>query len=255
MHWLLETRPSKIYKAFTQKVIPNIGNIKNSKLRTCRCCQRKSIFVQYAPLDELIICIHCRANLRYEMIAEYIRESYNKLDQMEVLELDRASPLRVMLSQAKRYTRSFYDPSVTRGAISSDGAQMEDATNFTFPDRSFDLVVSSDVFEHIPDLEGAFAEVQRVLKPGGAHIFSVPSHEKTKKLAEIVGGEIHHIVVPPEYHGDNNASGGILAFWHIGPDLTNFIDLKGVRLVTVKGPEGNGNRVVWKADHPDRLEV
>jgi len=44
----------------------------------------------------------------------------------------------------------------------------------SFPDESFDVVISSDVFEHIPDPYRAHREVARVLKKGGRHVFTVP---------------------------------------------------------------------------------
>ena len=37
-----------------------------------------------------------------------------------------------------------------------------------FPDRSFDAVLSTDTFEHVMDLDLAFAEIARVLRPGGS---------------------------------------------------------------------------------------
>lgn len=43
------------------------------------------------------------------------------------------------------------------------------------PDASFDFVFSNSVLEHIPDLGPVFAEVARVLKPGGIFYFTVPS--------------------------------------------------------------------------------
>ncbi len=43
------------------------------------------------------------------------------------------------------------------------------------PDASFDFVFSNSVLEHIPDLSSVFAEVARVLKPGGKFYFTVPS--------------------------------------------------------------------------------
>jgi SAM-dependent methyltransferase len=42
-------------------------------------------------------------------------------------------------------------------------------------DASFDFVFSNSVLEHIPDLSPVFAEVARVLKPGGIFYFTVPS--------------------------------------------------------------------------------
>jgi SAM-dependent methyltransferase len=46
-----------------------------------------------------------------------------------------------------------------------------DAAALPFAAGTFDLVVSTNAFEHIEDLDGAAAEIGRVLKPGGlAHI-------------------------------------------------------------------------------------
>jgi ubiquinone/menaquinone biosynthesis C-methylase UbiE len=43
-----------------------------------------------------------------------------------------------------------------------------------FADDSFDCVIASDVFEHVPDLDRLLAEVYRVLKPGGVLFFTTP---------------------------------------------------------------------------------
>jgi SAM-dependent methyltransferase len=49
-------------------------------------------------------------------------------------------------------------------------------TDLPFRPASFDVVVASDVLEHIDDDAGAVGEIARVLRPGGAFIFSVPAH-------------------------------------------------------------------------------
>ena len=45
-----------------------------------------------------------------------------------------------------------------------------------FEDQSFDIIFSSNVLEHIPDLDGALRECARVLKPDGKMVHVVPSH-------------------------------------------------------------------------------
>jgi ubiquinone/menaquinone biosynthesis C-methylase UbiE len=46
-----------------------------------------------------------------------------------------------------------------------------EAETLPFPDESFDLVFGHAVLHHIPDLEGAFSEFARVLRPGGTLAF------------------------------------------------------------------------------------
>jgi ubiquinone/menaquinone biosynthesis C-methylase UbiE len=49
-----------------------------------------------------------------------------------------------------------------------------DATNLPFPDSYFDFISSyGEVISHIDDYEKAFAEMKRVIKPGGTIAFSV----------------------------------------------------------------------------------
>src|SRR3954466_2871621 len=46
-----------------------------------------------------------------------------------------------------------------------------DAERLPFDDASFDLVFGHAVLHHIPDLDAAFAEFARVLRPGGTVVF------------------------------------------------------------------------------------
>lgn len=45
--------------------------------------------------------------------------------------------------------------------------RLGDATALPFADASFDAVTSCQVYEYVPDIERALAEVRRVLRPGG----------------------------------------------------------------------------------------
>lgn len=56
-----------------------------------------------------------------------------------------------------------------------------------FPDQSFDGVLASEVFEHVFNLDQAFHEIHRVLKPGGTLLltcpFAWPLHEEPYDFA------------------------------------------------------------------------
>jgi ubiquinone/menaquinone biosynthesis C-methylase UbiE len=52
-----------------------------------------------------------------------------------------------------------------------------EAAHLPFPDDSFDLVFGHAVLHHLPDLDAAFREFRRVLRPGGSLAFAgEPSH-------------------------------------------------------------------------------
>jgi ubiquinone/menaquinone biosynthesis C-methylase UbiE len=52
-----------------------------------------------------------------------------------------------------------------------------EAASLPFEDASFDLVLGHAVLHHLPDLDAAFREFHRVLRPGGALVFcGEPSH-------------------------------------------------------------------------------
>ena len=55
--------------------------------------------------------------------------------------------------------------------------QVGDGYHLPFAAASFDALVLSEVVEHLEDIEAAFAEVRRVLRPGGRVLVSVPYRE------------------------------------------------------------------------------
>lgn len=52
---------------------------------------------------------------------------------------------------------------------------MADGERLPFPDRSFDLVICAQVYEHVPDWKELMREVHRVLRVGGICFFSGPN--------------------------------------------------------------------------------
>ena len=60
-----------------------------------------------------------------------------------------------------------------------------EAEELPFEDESFDIVFGHAVLHHIPDVERAFAEFRRVLRPGGAIAFAGEPSRYGDRLAEI----------------------------------------------------------------------
>ena len=75
-------------------------------------------------------------------------------------------------------TRNTLAAMVTAGEITADrliGVLRGDARRLPFPDATFDVVITSEVLEHIQDDVSAIAEMVRVLKPGGRFAATVPA--------------------------------------------------------------------------------
>lgn len=49
-----------------------------------------------------------------------------------------------------------------------------DAARLPFPNASFDVVLMSEVIEHVPEADKALSEISRVLKPGGLLLITWP---------------------------------------------------------------------------------
>jgi SAM-dependent methyltransferase len=78
------------------------------------------------------------------------------------------------------------------------------AAELPFADASFDAVVACLVFEHIDDVDGAIAEVSRLLRPGGRFSFFL-NHPLLQTPGS--GWIDDHTIDPPEQ------------YWRIGPYL------------------------------------
>ncbi|WP_430229759.1 class I SAM-dependent methyltransferase [Paraburkholderia tropica] len=97
------------------------------------------------------------------------------------------------------------------------GIRHEDLQDLSFSDSSFDLVLSSDVLEHMPRPYDAHREIFRTLKPGGRHIFTVPFYP-WEALDEVRAsersGEIEYFG-EKLYHGDPVRPGEGVLVWTI----------------------------------------
>ncbi len=72
------------------------------------------------------------------------------------------------------------------------GLAAGDITRLPFKDNSFDLVICSEVLEHIPNDRKAVAELTRVLKPGKQLVVSVP-RQLPERICWLLSREYHEV--------------------------------------------------------------
>ena len=93
--------------------------------------------------------------------------SLEHLATIRAIELDRARGIDVTAIEARG---SEYAEHLVAPVTEYDGR------NLPFPDESFDIVFSSNVLEHVPDLGNMHREIRRVLRPGGYCVHVMPTH-------------------------------------------------------------------------------
>lgn len=106
-----------------------------------------------------------------------------------------------------------------------NGMLHQDLQQTSFDDEAFDIVLTYDVFEHIPDAITAEKEVVRILKTGGVYCFTVPFFPESEHdivLADLDEHGNQRYFAEPQYHGDPiRPDEGILVY-----RLFSFRDLK-----------------------------
>lgn len=118
------------------------------------------------------------------------------------------------------YSASHWDDSAPRGAV-VQGLSNEDVHALTYGSGCFDVALSLDVLEHITAPDIALAEVSRVLRPDGVHLFTTPTYampETIRTARDQLDGTVEHLA-EPEYHGSPNDPEGSLVYHRFGQDL------------------------------------
>ena len=218
----------------------------------CGVCGHAGEYVirREVPTRENHECQVCRASLRYRVQANAITAAYGQpglplakwLEQdsvhgLAVYEPGIIGPFRHLFQSLPGYCNSYFWPQIAPGE-EHEGVRCEDLRDLTFPDDSFDLVISSDVLEHVRGTIPAFAETFRVLRPGGRHIFTVPLlwplPGTTSSRVDISGPE-DKFLVPPVYHGSPVDPQGSLVYTDFGMDLPENLRELGFDTVTHHG--------------------
>ena len=224
---------------------PRIGNtlamLEWRKLRVaparCPLCG-PSVLVRISASPIGARCLRCAASGITMALVSVLHEEIGSLAGLHVYELSAQGPLVAWLrGNAGRLTCSEWFDGANPGQM-VDGVQCQDVQHLTFAAASFDVCTSTEVFEHVPDDGRGFAELRRVLRPGGRLVFSVPlsAAGPTVERARMKDGEVEHLL-PAEYHGDRiRGRGRVLAYRNYGFDVLDRVAAQGFRDVRFGRP-------------------
>jgi SAM-dependent methyltransferase len=186
---------------------------------------------------ETLFCRACLASLRVRRLADVVLDHYGNgsgsivelvrepgFRELRIAEVNAAGAMHRALAEHPRLAYSEYRPDGEASDVPH-----EDICRLSYADASFDLVLTSDVLEHVPDYRLALRESRRVLVPGGRHVLTVPlvpSRPRSVARATLseAGEVVHHL--SPEHHGRGSGPfrlvgrrNDYLAFTDFGMDI------------------------------------
>jgi len=185
--------------------------------------------VEHDNFRETIICANCQSTNRNRQIAlvlcaaisKKLSTSVTSLKQLKpdlsltIYNTEASGPAHRQLCHLPNYCCSEYFGPDVKSGDRQNGVLHQDLMALSFPDNSFDFILSSDVLEHVPNPYQAHREIFRTLKPGGAHIFTVPFYQhrvrdETRAMVSAEGKVTH--LLEPIFHHDPLKSEGILVY-------------------------------------------
>lgn len=191
----------------------------------CPVCGNRTVFLETGPwLRDELLCFFCRSIPRQRAVVTKLEELYPDWKGLRILEPSPGGPtFRKFKKECGMYVPTRYHSGAGTGAV-VEGMLVADLEDLGFDDESFDIVITQDVLEHVFDPAAAFREIMRVLKPGGAHIFTVPYYplRDTVRRADPRSGSVE-CLLPPIYHGDPYDPKGALVVTEWGKDITSII--------------------------------
>jgi len=203
----------------------------------CLVCGRDVTFLSYKPLDfpckrNSFVCQHCQSNARNRHLAKVILKTFaTNIVSLSLADFSSLTTIKIFNTSANGALHRFLSSIVGyegseffEGVLSGDyvnNIQCQDIQKTSFPDNKFDLILTEDVLEHVPDPKKACDEIKRILKPGGWHLSTIPvlfQQEKSITRSILKDGTVQH-VLPNEYHHVPYRPEGVLVFTDFGQDL------------------------------------
>lgn len=211
----------------------------------CNFCGTKGDFkgsIKHAR--EEFHCTNCRASLRYRDQAAAILSAVGRgqsiyldhlvtqpfMNDVKIWEAAIRGPFIRRFRRLENYTQSYLFEDLEPGDV-RDGVICQNLEALTFEPNSFDLIVSSDVMEHVDRPAKVLSEIARVLKPGGSYVFSIPIQWPMPKVsstrAKMENGKLVHLK-EPHYHR-SGLDEDSLVYTDFGTDILSMGEMAGLK--------------------------
>lgn len=186
----------------------------------CSVCAGSTLFIATGEwLRDDLLCVRCLSIPRWRALLIVLESEAPDWRAMRIHEFSPGGAGSDVLARScLHYSYSEFDV---------PGEPHEDLEMLSFEDGSLDVVITQDVFEHIFDADRAFAEISRVLRPGGIHVFTVPLHPDRQTVVRATKNEAGRLVMllPPVYHSSSAGPSLVVRDW--GYDLRQAVDSDG----------------------------
>jgi len=194
---------------------------------TCPICEGSAIFRATGPwLRDTLKCQSCKNGSlpRERALALVLREALPNWREVSIHEsspANRGISLKIRIEATEHIASHFYQ-NIGLGQM-HQGFRNEDLQRQTFPDDKFDLFISLDVLEHVPDPRSAFGEIWRTLKPGGIMLSTFPVRKEQVAAVEARAvfnedGSVTRLK-EPRYHGNPISPSGSLVTVDYGYEI------------------------------------
>lgn len=223
-YWILLSKGQKYWALLRERGRAPV--LKNSGY--CPICAQEVTFVaRDAWLRDYYLCSNCGSIPRERALMLTIDTYYPNWRSLTIHESSPANrgASKRLSQECSHYVPSQLFPNQEPGSFVGN-FRCENLEALTFADESIDLHITQDVLEHVFHPSKTFSEIGRTLRPGGAHIFTVPlvnKHKPSKIRARISNdGQISHLE-PPVYHGNPISDKGSLVTADWGFDICRHI--------------------------------
>ena len=161
----------------------------------------------WTDLRGQFVCQTCFLNARSRLLIEALRDEPRNANTL----------IFERITRFFRYMHGWYGDNITGceyfGGDTRPGDKVlyrdievehQNMMDLSYADNCFDLVIHSDVLEHVPDYLAGLSQCYRVLKPGGRLVFACPvycqrEHQRVARLNE--QGEVEFFG-KESYHGN-----------------------------------------------------